>query len=186
VEHLAFATSKGKTDMGQEILQAALARAENAFAKRPSLAKQDKVTTATVREGTLCEVAEDGWKFAVDMPETLGGTAKAPTPGTYVRSGLASCLAIGYSMRAALLGVPIGRVQIELRADMDLRGIFCGVDTVPAYNGITYVVTVESDAPEADILRVLDESDARSPYVDVFRRPQLLRRETKIVRSATV
>jgi len=50
VEHLAFATSKGKTDMGQEILQAALARAENAFAKRPSLAKQDKVTTATVRE----------------------------------------------------------------------------------------------------------------------------------------
>jgi uncharacterized OsmC-like protein len=172
--------------MDQGKLRAALTRAENAFAKRASLAKQDTVTTATVQEGTLCEVAEDGWKFVVDMPQTLGGTAKGPTPGTHVRSGLAACLAIGYSMRAALLGVPIRRVQIELQADIDLRGIFCGIATVPAYNGITYVVTVESDAPEADILRVLDESDARSPYVDVFRRPQSLRRESKIVRSQTV
>jgi uncharacterized OsmC-like protein len=172
--------------MDQENLRAALTRAEYAFAKRPSLAKQDTVTAATVREGTLCEVAEDGWKFVVDMPQTLGGTAKGPTPGTYVRSGLAACLAIGYSMRAALLGVPIRRVQVEVQADIDLRGIFCGIATVPAYNGIAYVVTVESDAPEADILRVLDESDARSPYVDVFRRPQSLRRESKIVRSETV
>jgi len=172
--------------MDQEHLQAALTRAENAFAKRPSLAKQDTLTAATVQEGTLCEVADDGWKFVVDMPQTLGGTAKGPTPGTYVRSGLAACLAIGYSMRAALLGVPIRRVQVEMRADTDLRGIFCGMAAVPTYNGITYVVTVESDASEADILRVLDEADARSPYVDVFRRPQPLRREAKIVRSETV
>jgi uncharacterized OsmC-like protein len=172
--------------MDQEKLQAALTRAENAFNKRPSLAKQDTVTAATVREGTLCEVVENGWKFVADMPETLGGTAKGPTPGTYVRSGLAACLAIGYSMRAAVLGVPIRRVQVELQADIDLRGIFCGIATVPTYNGITYIVTVESDAPEADVQRVLDESDARSPYVDVFRRPQSLRRESKIVRSETV
>ncbi|HME40713.1 MAG TPA: OsmC family protein [Steroidobacteraceae bacterium] len=172
--------------MDQENLQAALTRVQNAFAQHPSLAKQDKVTTATVREGTLCQVAEDGWQFVVDMPETLGGTVKGPTPGTYVRSGLAACLAIGYSMRAALLGVPIRGVQIELQADMDLRGIFCGMTTVPAYNGITYVVTVDSDAPESDIRRVLDEADARSPYMEVFRRPQSLRRETKIVRSETV
>jgi uncharacterized OsmC-like protein len=172
--------------MNQQVLQAALARAENAFAKRPGLAQQDKLTTASVHEGTLCEVAEDAWKFVVDMPETLGGTAKGPTPGTYVRSGLAACLAIGYSMRAALLGVPLRRVQVELRADTDLRGIFCGMATVPTYNGITYVVTVVSDAPEADIVRVLDESDARSPYVDVFRTPQSLRRETRILRAETV
>ncbi|HUJ85679.1 MAG TPA: OsmC family protein [Burkholderiales bacterium] len=172
--------------MDQEKLQAALARAENAFAKRPSVAKLDKITTATVSDGTLCEVVENDWKFVVDMPETLGGGAKGPTPGTYVRSGLAACLAIGYSHRAAFLGVPIRRVRVELHADVDLRGIFCGMATVPAYNGIIYVVTVESDAPEADIMRVLDEADARSPYVDVFRRPQSLRRETKILRSETV
>jgi uncharacterized OsmC-like protein len=172
--------------MDQERLHMALARAEHAFAKRPNLARQDIVTMATVGEGTLCEVAENAWKFVIDMPQTLGGTDKGPTPGTYVRSGLAACLAIGYSMRAALLGVPIRRVQVELQADTDLRGIFCGMSTVPGYNGITYVVTVESDAPEADITRVLDESDERSPYVDVFRRPQSLRRETKILRSETV
>jgi uncharacterized OsmC-like protein len=172
--------------MDQESLRAAIERAEHAFARRPGLAKQDKLTVATVREGTMCEVAEDAWKFVVDMPETQGGTAKGPTPGTYVRTGLAACLAIGYSSRAALLSVPIRSVQVELRSDMDLRGIFCGMATTPAYNGITYIVTVESDAPEADIQRVLDESDERSPYLDVFRRPQKLRREIRIVRSETV
>jgi len=172
--------------MDQQRLSAALARAENAFNRHPGLAKQDKVTTAVLRDGTLCEVAEDGWKFVVDMPEAMGGTAKGPTPGTYVRSGLAACLAIGYSTRAAILGVQIRSVQVELRSDMDLRGVFCGMATVPAYNCIDYVVTVESDTPEAEIRRVLDESDARSPYLEVFRRPQSLRREVKIVRGATV
>ncbi len=172
--------------MEQDLLRAALTRAEGAFAKRPSLAKQDKVTTATVQAGTLCEVAEDSWKFELDMPESLGGTAKGPGPGTYVRSGLAACLAIGYSMRAAHLGVSLRSVRVELRSDMDMRGIFCGMASVPAYNGITYTVTIESDAPEADILRVLDDADARSPYLNVFRNPQSLRRETKIVRGETV
>ncbi len=172
--------------MSQEALQAALQRAEGAFAKRPALAKKETVTTATVQAGTLCEAAEGDFKFVVDMPENLGGTAKGPGPGTYVRSGLAACLAIGYSMRAAHLGIPVRGVRVELRSEQDFRGIFCGMASVPSYNSIVYAVTVESDAPEADVLRVLDEADARSPYLEVFRNPQPLRRETKIVRGETV
>lgn len=172
--------------MDQQRMSAALARTESAFGKRPSLAKQDKLTTAVVRDGACCEVAEDNWKFVVDMPEAMGGTAKGPSPGTYARTALAACLAISYSMRAALTGVPIRGVQVELRSDLDLRGIFCGMATVPVYNGITYAVTVDSDAPEAEIQRVLDEADARCPYLNVFRFPQSLRRETKIVRGETV
>lgn len=172
--------------MDQQRIKDAMARTESAFDKRPSLAKQDKVTTAVVSDGTVCEVAEDGWKLVADEPEAIGGTGKGPTPGTYARTCLASCLAIGYSMRAAVLGVPIRSVRVELHSELDLRGIFCGMSTVPIYNGITYVVTVDSDAPEAEIERLLDEADARSPYLNVFRFPQSLRRETKIVRGETV
>jgi hypothetical protein len=43
------------------------------------------------------------------------------------------------------------------------------------------VVTVESSAPEADVRRVLDDADARSPYLDVFRRAQPCSRTVRIV-----
>jgi len=169
--------------MDQEKMQAALQRADKAFAKRPEAARMSKVATATVREGSRCEFSEDGWRFVADMPEALGGTGAGPTPGTFARAALSTCLAIGYSMRAAFLGVPLRSVEVELRAQMDHRGIFCGQAQAPTYSGLTYIVTVDSDAPEADLQRVLDEADARSPYLFLFQTPQVLRREMKMVRS---
>lgn len=169
--------------MNQEKMQAALQRVDKAFAKRPEAARQKKVATAIVREGTRCEFREDNWSLVADMPEAFGGTGAGPTPGTFVRAALSTCLAIGYSMRAAFLGVPLRSVEVELHADMDVRGIFCGQAEAPVYGNLTYIVTVDSDAPEADIQRVLDEADARSPYLVLFRTPQALRREMKIVRS---
>jgi len=172
--------------MDQEKMQAALQRADKVFAKRPEVAQKKKVSKAIVREGTRCEFSEDEWSYVADMPEALGGTATGPGPGTYARAGLCACLAIGYSMRAAYLGVPLRSVEVELRADIDNRGLFCGQAQVPVYSGLTYIVTVDSDAPEADIRRVLDEADARSPYLGVFQTPQQLQREMNIVRGVAL
>jgi uncharacterized OsmC-like protein len=114
------------------------------------------------------------------MPEQAGGGGSAPTPGVLGRAALGSCLAIAYMMYAAKLGVPIAGLEVEIQADYDDGALF-GVAAVPAgYSEVRYVVTVESDAPEADILRVLDESDAHDPYLDVFRRAQPCRREVRI------
>lgn len=170
--------------MSDTTLKSALQRAEHVFGKRPEMAKMQKISTATVRGGTRCEFVEDEWHYAADMPEPLGGTATGPTPGTFIRAGLATCLAVGYSMRAAYLGIPVRGIKVELHTAIDNRGIFCGQAEVPIYADIAYVVTVDSDAPDADIERLLDEADERSPYLSLFRTPQKLRREIKIVRTA--
>ena len=86
-------------------------------------------------------------------------------------------------MRAAFLGVPIRSLEVELRADSDVRGIFCGQEEAPIYSELAYVVTIDSDASEADLLRVLDEADERSPYLQLFKRPQTLRREMRIAQK---
>lgn len=169
--------------MDQEKMRAALQRVDKAFAKRPEAARTKKVARAIVREGTRCEYSDDEWSYVADMPETLGGTAAGPTPGTFARAALSTCLAIGYSMRAAYLGVPLRSVEVELHAEVDNRGIFCGQAQAPIYSSLTYIVTVDSDAPEADIQRVLDEADERSPYLVLFRTPQVLRREMHLVRG---
>jgi uncharacterized OsmC-like protein len=169
--------------MEQQAMKSALQRTEHVFSKRPEVARSTKVSKASVRQGLRCEFTEDQWKLAADMPSAIGGTDTGPTPGTLIRAALTSCLAIGYSMRAALLGVPIRGIEVELHADSDLRGIFCGQAAAPIYSDLAFVVVVDSDAPESDVLRVLDEADERSPYLNLFRKAQPVRREVRIQRA---
>jgi putative redox protein len=74
-----------------------------------------------------------------------------------------------YQMRAARLGVELTSLSVEVEADFDVVGMLSMDSTArPGYREVRYHVRVESPAPEADILRVLDEGDALSPYRDVF------------------
>ena len=170
--------------MSQSALQSALQRAEHVFTKRPEAAQIHKVSTATVRAGTRCEFAEDEWRYISDMPEGLGGSAAGATPGTLIRAGLTTCLAIGYAMRAAHLGIPVRHIAVELHTEADLRGLFCGQAEVPVYSNIRYAVTIDSDASDADIERLIDEGDARSPYLNLFRTAQTVQREVTLRRTA--
>jgi uncharacterized OsmC-like protein len=115
------------------------------------------------------------------MPAQIGGDGAGPTPGVLGRAALGSCLAIGYMMHAAKLEVPITALEVEVQADYD-DGALLGVsDSPPGYLEVRYTVRVESPAPERDVLRVLDEGDAHSPYLDVFGRAQTCRRTVHIV-----
>jgi uncharacterized OsmC-like protein len=85
-------------------------------------------------------------------------------------------------MYAAKMGVPIDSIEVEIQADYD-DGVLFGVAEGPAgYSEVRYIVTIESDASEADIMRVLDASDAHGPYLDVFSRAQTCRREVRLAR----
>jgi hypothetical protein len=76
---------------------------------------------------------------------------------------------MGYQMRAARLGVELTSVSVEIEADFDAAGILSlGSPARPGYSEVRYHVSVESSASETDVLRVLDEGDALSPYRDVF------------------
>jgi hypothetical protein len=88
---------------------------------------------------------------------------------------------MGYVMRAATLGVPIKGVEVEVQADYDDGALYGTAHLPPGYLDVRYTVTVESNAPEADIVRVLDEADEHSPYLDVFRRAQPCRRSVRII-----
>jgi uncharacterized OsmC-like protein len=115
------------------------------------------------------------------MSRKSGGSESAPNPGVLGRAALGSCLAIGYSMWAAALGIPLSSLEVAIEADYDTRGEY-GVDDVrPGYREVRYIVTVGSSAPEADILRLLDTADRHSSYLAVFANPQPVRREVRIV-----
>jgi hypothetical protein len=115
------------------------------------------------------------------MPAQVGGAAAGPPPGVFGRAALGSSLAIGYMLHSAKLGIPIVSIEVEIQADYDDGALF-GVSQNPAgYLDVRYVVTVESPASEHDVRRALDEGDAHSPYLEVFRRTQTCRREVRVI-----
>lgn len=85
---------------------------------------------------------------------------------------------MGYAQWAARRGVPIHGLTVEIEADYDARGEL-GVDddVSPAYSEVRVVVTVESEAPEAEICAVLSEAEEHSPWLTVFEKPVRVVRE---------
>jgi uncharacterized OsmC-like protein len=157
-------------------------RVATALAQRPVFGHGTGISKASVTDGLTCEIREGNWKFTVDMPEQAGGNAAGPTPGVLGRAALGSCLAIGYRMRAAMMNIPIARLEVEIQADYDDGALFGTAPGIsPGYLDIRYTVTIDSDAPEELIISMLDEADRHSPYLDVFTRAQQCHREVNLI-----
>jgi uncharacterized OsmC-like protein len=166
-----------------EKIKIAIERCKKAFALKPSMGRDTAVSKVRVVNGLTCEISEGNWKLSVDMPEGIGGNNTAPTPGVYGRAALGSCLAIGYLMKAAEFNILINNLEVEVQADFDDGALLGTVDTniPPGYLEVRYTITIESDAPEEKIMKMLDDGDKHSPYLDVFSRAQKCVRKINIV-----
>lgn len=162
-------------------IRTAVERNVKAVSLRPGVGRGTATTTAALGHALECRVSEGPWAFTVGMTPKYGGNDAGPNPGVFGRGALASCLAIGYGMWAARLGVPLDRLEVEVQADYDVRGELGVDDDVrPGYTQVRYVVTVESPAAEADVRRVLDTADRYSSYRDIWSNPVPLAREVQI------
>ncbi|MFW5973209.1 MAG: OsmC family protein [Bacteroidota bacterium] len=161
-------------------LRAAFERTARALTLKPSVGQYTAVTKIRVRDGTTCEIEYGDWRFTSDIGKAQGGNDAGPGPGILERAALGSCLAIGYATWASVLDVPIEQIEVDIESEVDARGSFGVTDDPPGFRALRYRVHLQSSAPEADILRVLDEADAHSPVLDDFRRPLPIEREVRI------
>lgn len=157
-------------------IKAAFDKVVGALAKQPELGRGTGVTTARIREGLTCDVESAGFRFVADLPATAGGDGRGPTPGMYGRGALASCLAMGYAMRAARAGIVLDNLEVEVQADYDDGALFGVNDRPPGYSEVRWIVRFSSPQPESDVIAILDDADAHSPYLDVFRRAHTCKR----------
>ena len=150
---------------------------------RPSLGQRTVVSKTRVVDGLKCEIEEGPWKLTADMAKASGGEDAGPTPGVLGRAAFGACLAIGYVLWAAKYEVPMSNIEVEVQTDVDERGRFGSHDQLPSgYHKVRYVVRLESTAPEADIMKVLDMADRHSPYYDNWDRALDLERKVEINR----
>ena len=167
---------------GLDSIRTAIERSARAVELRPSVGQGTVVTKVRLRDGLSCEVEDGPWKFTVGMTDAYGGSNAGPNPGVYGRGAVGSCLAIGYSMWAARLGIPIASLEVEVQADYDARGELAVSDSVrPGYLAMRYIVTVESSAPRDDIIRILDSADRCSSWRDDIANGVPLTRDVRIL-----
>ncbi|MDH5356570.1 MAG: OsmC family protein [Gammaproteobacteria bacterium] len=179
-------TGKVEKNMNNQAeLKKSFIRVSSALKKKPALGQDTYVSTTRVNDQLCCEIQEGKWRFRADMPKEAGGQESASTPGALGRAALGSCLAIGYMLWASRLDVPVISLEVEVHADSDDAGLFGAADIEPGYSEIRYRVNIESPAPEADVVKLLNEGDKHSPWLDVFTRPVVCKREV-IIREPTV
>ena len=156
-------------------------RVAKALALKPTLGRGCGVSVARIADGLACEIKEGPWELKTDLPEQAGGKGQAPPPGVLGRAALSSCLATGYRMWAAKLGVAIRSIEVEVRAEWDDCGLFGVTDVSPGYLDVHYLVRIDADAPREEVERVIELGDRHSPYLDVFSRAQACNRTVEIV-----
>lgn len=145
-------------------------RIEKALSLKPELGQHTYVSKTTIGQNLSCEITEGPWMLTVDMPESAGGKGAAPTPGVLGRAALGSCLAIGYSLWAIRHQVPLRIVEVKVEADDDDGGLFGTTQGSPGYSEVRYLVKVETELSSAEVTRLLNEWDTRSPWLDNYSR----------------
>lgn len=163
----------------QSLIRVALERNATAVGARPQIGRGTARTVVTLKPGLACEVVDGPWRLETGMTEKYAGTGTHPNPGVFGRTAFGACLAVGYAMWAARLGVPIDALSVTVEADYDAAGELGVADQPAGYSAVRYTVNVASSASEALVLHVLDTADRRSSWRDMLERPIPLTRSVR-------
>lgn len=164
-------------------IKKAFERIRTLVKKKPEIGQKTVRTNVRLKEGTTCEVVHNDWTFKVDIGESEGGNNAGPGPGLLQRGALGSCLAIGYVQQAAVMGVSIDHIEIEIEAEKDLSGRFGLSDEPAGSKSLHYNVLIESASTDEEIHKVIEKADQFSPLLDDFRRAVPVKRNLSIRKS---
>ena len=137
----------------------------------PHLSKSIWYASGEWKGGFACEVKSRNFTWTIDEPFDLGGTDTAPNPAEMYLGALAGCLNVGYALNAAMLGVSIDKLRIDIEGDIDLPG-FVGLANLPGfedqaklpgYTNVRVKVRMKSNATPEQLKQIHENVLATSP-----------------------
>lgn len=135
-------------------------------------------STTTWKGGFACESSIRTHALSLDEPEVLGGSDGAPNPVEAVLAAYGSCLAIGYTLNAAVRGIEVRGLSVDVEGHIDLAGFFGLSSDVPAgFSGITTKVHLDADATPEQLDDLHRHVLATSPVGSILERPLDVRTE---------
>lgn len=128
--------------------------------------------------GFKVETCSREFSLLADEPEMLCGTNTAANPVEMILQAYGACLTIGYAMNAAVRGIRLDDIRIELEGDIDLPG-FLGLeppeslhmDRLPGYKTIRATVHIKADADRETLQKLHEHVMSTSPVGVTLARP---------------
>jgi uncharacterized OsmC-like protein len=167
-------------DHAQQIKQT-FERAVKAVSARPRFGQGTEIMSVDMDQFGCCRIDEDDVQIEIDLSNELGGNGTTPSAGYFAKAALGACLAQGYHIHAALLGITINSLRIQLESDYDLRGNL-GIDSsVPkSYSEVRYRAFIDSPDEPEKLAELIERSDRLDWVRDIFATAIPLRRELQV------
>jgi uncharacterized OsmC-like protein len=115
---------------------------------------------------TVIDVGEYG-RLVTDEPVAHGGTGDGPSPLQTVVAALCGCEAVTFSRTAAEVGLAYRGIDFEAEFTIDIRGRLGNRNVRPHFHRVRVRARVETDASEADLRAVVDETERRCPVFNL-------------------
>ena len=119
----------------------------------------------------------------------LVGTNTATNPVEMVLQAYGACLAIGYAMNAAVRGIKIRELRIDVEGEIDLPGFLgleppadLNMDRLPGFKNVIARVQIDADAG-IRTLQDLHQVVKTSPVGITLSRPVTVKAELDVVRK---
>ncbi len=150
----------------------ALVATINAIKSDPTKAKFEFHARTEWRGGACSRNMIRGFTLECDEPLALLGSNTAANPVEMVLAALGSCLVVGFSYGAAIQGIDLESIELEMNGNLDLQG-FLGIskDVRPGYQNIQVACRLKSDAPREKIKELFEHVIDTSPVADIIRNP---------------
>ncbi|MGO1078700.1 OsmC family protein [Inquilinus sp. CA228] len=153
-------------------IRAAQERVAEVFRRKPDAALSTIRASGRLDQGLVCRVRQGDHEAVMDMGKVIGGDGSAPTPGFFIRAGLAGCVAIGIKLTAARESIPVESIDVDVEMDFD-DGALLGVGSNPAAPLETRItVALRSAAPWEVIEAMVARALAADPYYLALRDAQ--------------
>jgi len=125
--------------------------------------------------------------LTADEPEMLCGTNTAANPVEMVLQAYGACLSIGYAMNAAVRGIKLDDIKIDLEGEIDLPG-FLGLeppekmqmDKLPGFKTITAKVKIKADVDAKTLQDLHRHVVSTSPVGLTLSRPVKVEAELEV------
>ncbi|MBX6743500.1 MAG: OsmC family protein [Acetobacteraceae bacterium] len=114
-------------------------------------------------------------QILTDSPPSFVGYDLGPSSPEVVLGALGSCLAHSWLIQAAVHGLPLEAVEVEVTGRLDQRAGEPGHEDIgPEPQGIGFTVHLTTTASGAEIAAVEAAVDRACPILNLLRRPQAI------------
>jgi uncharacterized OsmC-like protein len=155
--------------------EAALSGLINHIKGKPEAGKTVWKAQTTWLGGFKSQAQIRDFTVSMDEPTALGGSNTAPNMVEMVLGAYGCCLTTGYAANAAMQGIVLHDIQIELEGDLDLNGFFGLQDPEhcwPGYTNVRAKVLIKAPDATPEQIQALHAAVVRtSPVGSILQRP---------------